>query len=174
MLGNICQATNDISIMTFSDDNCHNYRYSKGHAGSKCTDDTPRTDSDEQSYGNCLTYRFLKSLGFDDSVCKDWTLLSMCSLFGFMKEWLQEGGVSTDSAIVSDSDMIVQREIMFSRADCESYRDMKRLVTYYSAFSMCADNSLLHVTHPEWLELLSACITHHFMTEMGAERQLFS
>ena len=32
------------------------------------------------------------------------TLMYMCHLFGFMKECLQEGGVSTDSAIGSDSD----------------------------------------------------------------------
>ena len=78
--------------MTFSDDNCYEYRHCKAIAGSICTYDTPRTDSDEQSYGNCLTYLFLKSLGFDDSVCTDWTLVYMCSLFGFMKEWLQGRG----------------------------------------------------------------------------------
>ena len=36
------------------------------------------------------------------------TLVYMCYLFGVMKEWLLEGGVSLDSAIVSDSDTIVQ------------------------------------------------------------------
>ena len=166
--GNICQATHDTSAVTFSDDDCYQYRYLKRRGGSKCTYDTPRTDS-EQSYEDCLNYRFLKSLGFDDSVCTDWTLVSMCSLFGFVKEWLQEGGVSTDSAIVSDSDMIVQRENMFSQDDCEDYRDMKPLIDNYSKYAMCADNSLLYVTHPERLYWFTRCITSHFMTEMGAE-----
>ena len=35
------------------------------------------------------------------------TLMYMCSLFGVMKEWLQEGAFSTDSAIVSDTDTTV-------------------------------------------------------------------
>ena len=94
------------------------------------------------------------------------TLVYMCHLFGLMKEWLQEGGVFTDSAIVSDSDMIVQRENMFSQDDCEDYREEWWLT--HDRYSMCADNSLLHVTDPERLYSFAKCITHHFMTEMGA------
>ena len=92
----------------------------------------------------------------------------MCSLFGFMKEWLQEGGVSTDSALVTDSDTVVQRENMFSDADCEYYRGMKRWFINERDFSMCADNSLLFVTPAEGLDVFTKCITYHFMTEMGA------
>ena len=69
--GNICQATNDTSAVTFSYVDCYWYRYLKRHGGSKCTYDTPKTDNDRQSYKDCLGYRFLKSLGFDYSVCKD-------------------------------------------------------------------------------------------------------
>ena len=163
--GNICQATHDTSNVTISDDNCNSYRYHYG--GSKCTYDTPRTDNDSKSYEDCLTYRFLKSLGADIACRHRETLVSMCHLFGFMKELLQEGGVSTDSAIVSDSDMIVQRENMFSQADCEDY-DMKWRLMNDMDFSMCEDNSLLHVTRPERLSRFTWCITYHFMTEMGA------
>ena len=58
---------------------------------------------------------------------------------------------------------------MFSQDDCESYRETKRWVIDHSQFSMCADNSLLHITHPKKnLDWFTECITHHFMTEMGA------
>ena len=166
--GNICQATNDTSAVTFSSDNCYSYMKLMRHGGSKCIYDTPRNDSDRQSYHDSLGYRFLKSIGFDNSVCTNWTLVSMCSLFGFMKEWLQEGGVSTDSAIVSDSDTVVQRENMFLDADCEFYHDMKWDIDDFSSYSMCDDNSLLYVTHPEQPKGFTNCITLHFMTEMGA------
>ena len=162
--GNICQATNDTSNMTFSDDNCYQYKYRKRHGGSKCTYDTRRNDTDKQSYKDCLGYRFLKSLGVDDSVCTEWTLIYMCHLFGFMKKWLQEESISTNSAIVSDSDTVVQRENMFSDAECEFYHDIKR-DTYYS---VCEDNSIVHVTHRELFSDFPVCIIYHFMMKMGA------
>ena len=165
--GNICQATNDGSNVTFSSHNCNWYTKLMRHGGSKkCTYDTPRADSDRQSYSDCLGYRFLKSLGFDDSVCKDWTLVYTCSMFGFMKDLLQEGGISTDRAIVSGSDTIVQRVNMFSYLDCKYYHLLKRGTRY----SVCEDNSLLYETDPEDLEEFAKCITHHFMTEMGASK----
>ena len=49
------------------------------------------------------------------------TLVYMCHLFGVMKKFLQEEGVSTDSAIFTDSGTVVQRENMFSDADYKFY-----------------------------------------------------
>ena len=50
------------------------------------------------------------------------TLIYMCHLFGFLKEWLQEGGVSVDSAMIYDTDTLVQKERMFSASDCSKYQ----------------------------------------------------
>ena len=163
---NICRATNDTSIMTYSYDNCYWYRELTPRDGSKCTYDTPRTDNGRQSYRECLTYRIMKSLGAD-SVCEDRvTLVYMCHLFGFTKKWLQERGVSADIAIVSDSDTTIQRKNMFSDADCKSYQYMK----WFAHSSRCEYNSLLYVTSPGSVYTLkfTDCITLHFMTEMGA------
>ena len=156
--GNICQAVND--DLTHPSYICYWYIPLRKHGGSKCTYDTPKLDSDIQSYSDCLRYRFLESLGADINVCKDWTLMYKCNLFDFMKEWLMEGGVSADGAIVSDIDTTSQRENMFSHADCYDYR--------WTVHDSCKDNSILYVTDPEFLDDFFNCITHHFMTEMGA------
>ena len=79
-----------------------------------------------------------------------------------MKEWLKEGGVSTDSAIVSDGDTMVQRENMFSDADCEPYH------YDYGFRDVCDHNPMLYVTFQESLSLFAVCITRYFMTKMGA------
>ena len=105
-----CQDRND--AVTISPGNCYWYfvyvRYN--HAVSRCTYNTPSTDTDtEVGYYRCLGYRLMKSLGAD-SACKDWTLISVCSLFGFMKELLQEAGISTDNTMILDNDTIAQRE----------------------------------------------------------------
>ena len=159
--GNICQATNDTGTETFSSRDCDKYINLRNHGGYKCTYDTQRFDSDIQLYRDCLHYRFLQSLGYDDIVCKHWTLVYMCSLFGFMKALLQEGGVSTAS--VKDSDTIVERENMFSDVECDRYFDMKSYID-----PVCKDNSLLYVTPLEQYNDFTQCITYHFMTEMGA------
>ena len=47
------------------------------------------------------------------------TLIYMCSLFGVMKELLQEAGISTDNAMILDNDTIAQRERwMLSDDEC--------------------------------------------------------
>ena len=97
------------------------------------------------------------------------TLVYMCHLFGFTKKWLQEGGVSTDIAIVSDRDTTVQRKNMFSDSDCKFYHGTKWHIDHISDFAMCDDNSLLFVADPESLYGFTRCITLHFMTEMEPE-----
>ena len=47
-------------------------------------------------------------------------LAHMCHLFGFMKEWLQEGSVST-SDDMADLDTRVRKEWIFSEDDCAWY-----------------------------------------------------
>ena len=97
--GSTCQTTND--AVTFSPDNCGWYfRLMRRYAGSRCTYDTASADGDtELRYDYCLDYRLMNSLGAD-SVCKDWALIFMCSLFGFMKKWLQEADISTDNTMI--------------------------------------------------------------------------
>ena len=151
--------------VTLSAGNCDWYIFfvRKHHPGSICVYDSQGIDIDsELSYEDCLYYRFMKSLGAD-SVCKDCTLVYTCSLFGFMKEWLQEGGVFMDSDIMSDTDTILQRENMFSDADCEPYYSIKS-----STYSVCENNSMSYVTDPRWPYSFFRCITDHFMTEMRA------
>ena len=117
--GNTCQTTND--AVTFSPDNCGWYiRLMRRYAGSRCTYDTASTDGDtELRYDYCLDYRLMKSLGAD-SVCKDWALIFMCSLFGFMKEWLQEADISTVNTMILDNDTIAQKESwMLSDYECD-------------------------------------------------------
>ena len=69
--GNICQAANDTSNVTFPSDDCYQYMKFKRHCESEYTYETPRTDSDRVRYSDCLHYRLLKNLGDDDSVCKN-------------------------------------------------------------------------------------------------------
>ena len=166
--GNICEATNDTITVPLVPGNplpfgnCEHYITLKLYATSEFAYDTQRIDGDRQIiYSDCLLYRFLKSVGADN-VCRD---NALCSLFGFMKEWLQEEGVSTDSTIVSDSDTIGQRENMFSGADCGFYYKMSSLPM----------PPLTHICSSMWIRRyvdhlygFSACITYHFMTEMGA------
>ena len=120
------------------------------------------TDTDtEVGYYRCLDYRLMKSLGAD-SACKDWTLISMCSLFGFMKELLQEAGISTDNTMILDNDTIAQRERwMLSDAECDDYSYLTKL------YSECEGHYMERVTHPEGLTGFTRCITLHFLTEMG-------
>ena len=161
---NTCQATND--TVTLSADDCDFYIriVKQHHAGSRCTYNTPRSDTDtELRYDYCLSYRLMKSLGAD-RVCKDWTLFSMCSLFGFMEEWLQEAGISTDNTMILDNDTVLRKERwMFSDDDCDAYS----LLTKY--YGKCAGYSMGYVTDPRWLYGLTRCITTHFMTEMGVQ-----
>ena len=160
--GTICQARNDSVTFSPSRYNCDWFIYLRHYAGSKCTYDTPRIDSVRQFYSTCLPYHFLKSLGAD-SVCKDWTLVYMCSLFDAMRALLQGEGISTDRAIVSASNINAQRENLFSDAFCDSYHNIKP-----AADSICASNSMLYITDPKYLFRFTDCITHHFMTEMRA------
>ena len=143
--GNTCQSRND--VVTLSPENCDWYiKYVRNYrAGSRCTYNTPSTDTDtELPYNYCLDYRLMKSLGAD-SVCKDWTLISMCSLFGFMKELLQEGGVSTDNIMMLDNDTIAQKERwLLSDDECDDY-------SRFSKHGECVGNSVDYVTDPELL-----------------------
>ena len=92
------------------------------------------------------------------------TLILMCQLFGFMKEWLQEAGVSTENTMILDNDTIARKERWkFSDDECSIYswsptRD-----------SECVGNSMEYVTDPKRLYEFTDCITTHFMTEMGAK-----
>ena len=161
--GNTCQATND--AVTVDSGNCVWYMtlVRNHHAGGRCTYNTPSSDTDtELRCDYCLDYRLMKSLGAD-SVCKDWTLISMCSLFGFMKELLQKGDISTENAMIYDTDTITQNERLFSDADCHVYPLLTR------HYSECADHSMHYVTFPRRLIGSTLCITAHFMTEMGAK-----
>ena len=162
--GNTCQARND--AVTFDPDNCWWYieLVRKYHAGTRCTYNTPSTDTDtELRYDYCLRYRLMKSLGAV-SVCKDWTLIYMCSLFGFMKELLQEAHISTDSTMILDNDTIAQKEgRVFSDGDCVLYS------TFTKHFGECIVHSMEYVTNPGSLHDFTHCITAHFMTEVGAE-----
>ena len=90
------------------------------------------------------------------------TLIFMCQLFGFMKEWLQDGGVSTENTMIYDNDTIAQKERKFSDADCDHYRWNTKF------YGECVDNSMVYETNPKWLAGFISCITDHFMTEMGA------
>ena len=155
--GNICQATSDYVTLSVRD--CSKYagltKY--GHAESVCAYNTSRTDSDKElPYDDCLNYRFLKSLGAD-GMCRDWTLIYMCSLFGFMKEGLQE------NATIYDGYTVAQQPRMFSGHDCEKYH----LSTWLSP-GECVDNSMGVHFEPEQVIGFTNCITNHFMTEMGA------
>ena len=160
--GNTCQARND--AVSFSPGNCDWYitLVRKYHAGSRCTYDTPSTDTDtELRYDYCLGYRLMKSLGAG-SICEDWTLISMCSLFGAMQELLQEADISTDSTIIRENDTIAQKERwMFSDDECDIYSLLTK------RYSECAGHSMDYVTVPKWLYRFTGCITTHFMTEMG-------
>ena len=98
--GNICQARKDTVTFSPSRYNCDWYIYLRHYAGSKCTFDTPSIDSVRQLHSTCIPYHFVKSLGAD-SVCEDWTLVYMCSLFDSIRALLQGDGISMDSAIVS-------------------------------------------------------------------------
>ena len=161
-----CQVRND--AVTIDPDTCDWYIvYVRDvHVGSRCTYNTPSTDTDtDVTYYICLDYRWMKSLGAD-SACKDWTLISMCSLFGFMKELLHEAGISTDNTMILDNDTIAQKERwMFSDAECDDYS----LFTEY--YSECEGHSMEYVTGPKWLYDFTFCITTHFMTEIGAKRK---
>ena len=164
--GNICQARNDALI--FSTDDCDWYISLRKNkkllkcTESRCTYNTPSNDSDRQvSFKEYLDYRFMKSLSAD-SVCavNRMTLAYMCSLFVFLKELLQEGGVSTESTMIDDTDAIVQKKNwMFSDVDCDHYSNNT---------GTCVDNSMVHETNPKGLLSFTTCITLHFMTEMGA------
>ena len=162
--GNTCKARKN--AVTFSPDNCDWYIHyvRKSHAASRCAYNTSRTDSDTKSYyGDCLHYRLMKSLGAD-SVCARMTLAYMCSLFHFMKEWLQEAGVSTDNTMILDNDIIAQKERRMS-----SYIDCSQYSWFSEAYGECDGHSMEHVADPDYLWLFAGCITTHFMTEMDAE-----
>ena len=76
------------------------------------------------------------------------TLIYMCSLFGFMKEWLQEGGVSTDSDMRYDTDTTLQKDGMFSEAECYDYHKYTN-----SGYAVCADNSMAYEANPQMTQL---------------------
>ena len=161
--GITCQARND--AVTFHPDNCGKFiNYMRNYrAGSRCTYNTSSTGSDtELRYDYCLGYRLMKSLGAG-SVCKDWTLFSMCSLFGFMKELLQEVGVSTDYTMIRDNDTISLKERwMLSDNECYRYSSLSR------RYSECVGNSMAYQTDPDHLWKFTYCITNHFLTEVEA------
>ena len=95
------------------------------------------------------------------------TLILLCQLFGFVKEWLHAGGISVNNDNVYDSDQSVEKEIMFSDAECKSYNDV--LTRWYS--DVCANNSMVYdydIDRKYEMLFFSACLTYRFMTEMGA------
>ena len=165
--GNTCQATND--TVTLSTDDCDWYirvLVKKHDAGSRCAYNTPRIDSDtELSYRFCLHYHFMKSLGADSVCANRRTLANMCSLFGFMRELLQEGGVSTDSTMILDNDTITQNEWLFSDVDCRLYYRLTQ--TYFVSDVECVGDSMLFERKD--VITFTGCIIIHFMTEMGAK-----
>ena len=164
--GNTYRATND--TVTLSTDDCDWYireLVRKHHAGSRCTYNTPSTDTDtELPYDYCLDYRWMKRLGAG-SVCKEWTLIYMCSLFGFMKELLLEAGVSTDRTMILDNDTITQNEWLFSDVDCRLYYRLTQ--TYFVSDVECVGDSMLFERKD--VITFTGCIIIHFMTEMGAK-----
>ena len=95
------------------------------------------------------------------------TLILMCQLFGFMKEWLQERDISKENATIYDNDTVVQQERMFSGRDCERYH----LSTWWSP-GECVDNSNVLQFEPHQLTDFTNCITTHFMTGDGSQKQL--
>ena len=125
----------------------------------------------ELPYDEHLRYHFIKSLGAD-TVCYNWTLPYMCSLFGFMKKWLQEEGVSVDSTMIYDTNTIDQKENIFSVVDCVFYKFVFHPMTVKD--SMCESNFLLHETDPRNLIRFINCITYHFMTKVGAKDSCFN
>ena len=163
----ICPATND--TVTLSTGDCGWYLRLQYSSESACSYNTPRNDSDREfPHALCFDYHFMKSLGAD-SVCDhnmtSSNVIYMCSLFGFMKEWLKEGGVSMDNAMIYDNDTIVQNERMFSDADCDLYQ----WVTRYKGRGDCEDNSTEYKADPlSPLTGFTTCMTTHFMTKMGA------
>ena len=159
---NICEATND--TVTLSTPNCELYcdLIQYVHADSVCTYNTPSIGNDiDTSYGDCLHYRFLKSLGAD-SICKEIAVSLMCNLFGLMKKWLQEGSVSTNNATGYDTDTHVQKQMVFSEADCDDY---KRLFSGYRNGSLGIYGTTC------WS--FSRHATIYFMSAMGAESSCY-
>ena len=96
------------------------------------------------------------------------TLILLCQLFGFVKEWQQAGGVSVSNDKAYDRDQSVEKEIMFSDADCQRYSDV---LTRYNSDD-CASNSMVYgYDVGRWskgMYWFSSCLTYRFMTEMGA------
>ena len=172
--GNNCPGTNN-TLISFPVD-CGSYfrlRYYRA-IESTCGHKTKINDTGSGfEYGHCLTYRLYTRLGAD-SVCAQYTdritVTHMCSLFGFMKKWLQEGGVFMDNAIMNDTDTTVQKEWMFSDNDCYFYRyNIEKL-----AYSICEVNSMVYDSKPKWIHYFIDCITLHFMTEMGARGSCYN
>ena len=92
------------------------------------------------------------------------TLIYMCTLFGFVKAWLQEGCMSMDRAKIYDTDTTKQRERIFSDAECSEYLKFSRPHWYGD----CVNNTMVYETNTKYLHEFTRCITTHFMTEMGA------
>ena len=159
---NICQARNN--TVTLSANNCTIYDEFElakvKHAGSVCAYNTPNTDNNtDLPYYDRLHYRFLTHLGAE-RFCKEMTLADMCHLFGVIEEWLQKGGISTDDAMVHDTDTLVQKRWVFSDADCDEYKFM--------GFGECINNSMIYNGFT-----FTDCITTHFMTVMGARSSCY-
>ena len=100
-----------------------------------------------------------------DADINGFTLIFMCQLFSFVKEWLQEGGVSTKNTMIYDNATIVQKERwIFSDADCEAFS------LYSRGYGECvAGHSMEYVTDPNSIYGFTRCITTHFWTEAGGK-----
>ena len=143
------------------------------HIHSKCAhNNKPRFHSGtELSYGTCLEYRFLKNLGVGRACADKWALPKKCSLFDFMKELLKERGVSTDTAMIDDTDTLVQQKRLFTDQECKDYRKNSGRL-YYSGCeynSMPAASVFVLIDDIYFHDDSITCMHLHFMTTMGAK-----
>ena len=90
------------------------------------------------------------------------TLLLVCHLYGLMKEWLHEDGGLVKSSEVADNGTNMEKDRLFSDADCDGYRGSDWLS------GVCANNSLMYNSNLKFHLLY--CLSYHFMTYMGARR----
>ena len=93
-------------------------------------------------------------------------LFLLCQLFGLVKGWLHAGGVSINNNGYDD-DQSVEKEMMFSNAECQRYSSLTRMHS-----SDCENKSMVYdyVIDQAWYARgkFMKCLTYHFMTEMGA------
>ena len=91
-------------------------------------------------------------------------LILLCQLFGFVKEWLHAGGVYMDSKDYDD-DRSVEKEMMFSDVECQTYSSLTRLHS-----DDCENNSVVYDYDVDQQDVRNfmGCLTYRFVTEMGA------